>query len=480
MVTIGSATPTPSRPPKPYPRTWPLGRVAADGALLLICAGLLWALASRSLLLVAFAVAACVVAGGAALVRIDLAPRQAIASAAAGASLAVAAVASTIRLWAPDQTVAAAFVLIGAVAHSLSWPKDIAPDGRRLLAIVTAATLLGPVWAAWAGDGNVSMPSALRLSAVAIVLTAIGAERPEWRSYAPSIAVAAVAILGTPGVDLLAVELVAIACLGLLLLGRWWRVPAATSSESMAADDRGPVRLRPHAVAASFLIILGWLCAMMGIWNAVVVLSAAMLAVASVAVSRLPEMTSDVKRRMGSLERVAREIARRSQIDGLTKLPNREAFERRLAEECERAVRHQQPVALCFIDIDYFKSVNDSLGHGYGDAVLAAVAESLRAAARTIDIVARYGGEEFVVIAPGTWSSDAVVLAERLRKSVSTLRPDSLDQPVTISVGVAGLPEHAADAESLLRRADEALYVAKRAGRDRTRVAPAVEVTARV
>ena len=135
-------------------------------------------------------------------------------------------------------------------------------------------------------------------------------------------------------------------------------------------------------------------------------------------------------------------------------------------------------MALCCVDVDHFKAVNDAHGHAVGDRRLAEVAQSLRSSARTIDVVCRYGGEE-VVIAPGTWSSDAVVLADRLRQRVSLLRPSGLGWPLTVSVGVAGLPEHTADGESLKRCADKALYEAKRARRDRTVTAPASGLTGR-
>lgn len=170
------------------------------------------------------------------------------------------------------------------------------------------------------------------------------------------------------------------------------------------------------------------------------------------------------------LELARLELATQANLDPVTGLPNRRALDDRLAEEVERAIRYKQPLSLCFIDLDHFKQVNDDHGHPAGDAALREVGALLRRTARGIDFVARFGGEEFVVLVPGTWSEDAATLGERLRRSVAehTFRLAE-DRParLTISVGVAGLPEHAHDAASLSDRADRALYTAKRLGRDR-------------
>jgi len=293
------------------------------------------------------------------------------------------------------------------------------------------------------------------------------------------LGMAVAAVAGLPRVDLRSVELLAVSIVGVLTAVRWWRVGMETPGPDASGGEPGARRLTSGAAMISVLVAVGWLCAVSGAWQAAAVVSAGTVAL-SVSAASGREPSWEVVRRARSLERVAILIARRSQIDGLTKLPNREAFDRRLAEEVERAVRYQQPVALCFVDVDHFKAVNDLHGHAVGDGVLVEVAESLRSSSRTIDIVCRYGGEEFVVIAPGTWSSDAVVLADRLRQRVSLLRPSGVRRPLTVSVGVAGLPEHAADGETLMRSADVALYDAKRAGRDRTVIARPSELTGRV
>ena len=156
--------------------------------------------------------------------------------------------------------------------------------------------------------------------------------------------------------------------------------------------------------------------------------------------------------------------------DELTGLVNRREFDRVLAEESERARRFKRPLALIMCDLDHFKNVNDSHGHPAGDAVLKAAAAVLLAGVRTIDRVARVGGEEFAILLMETDRIEALIAAERL---VSTMRSKKISLPdgkvlsVTLSAGVAMFPLQANDSETLVKAADEALYVAKRAGRDR-------------
>lgn len=167
---------------------------------------------------------------------------------------------------------------------------------------------------------------------------------------------------------------------------------------------------------------------------------------------------------------VSEELERVANLDYTTGLPNRAALEARMREEFERAFRYEQPLSLCIVDIDFFKSVNDTFGHAAGDFVLHAVGKSLRQSARAIDFVGRFGGEEFVVVAPGTWSTDAEILGERLRSQVERLifTAESSESPrITVSVGIAGYPEHATDLERLFALADKALYRSKQRGRNR-------------
>jgi two-component system cell cycle response regulator len=135
----------------------------------------------------------------------------------------------------------------------------------------------------------------------------------------------------------------------------------------------------------------------------------------------------------------------------------------------ERLAPGIEPVALLMLDIDHFKHVNDTWGHVLGDEVLREVAVRLAASVRAIDLPCRYGGEEFVVVMPGTRLSDAARVAERIREEISGKVFVSGDQeiPVSVSVGVSASDGAEDRPESLLRRADEALYEAKSAGRNR-------------
>jgi diguanylate cyclase (GGDEF)-like protein len=161
-------------------------------------------------------------------------------------------------------------------------------------------------------------------------------------------------------------------------------------------------------------------------------------------------------------------LARRreeSVTDHLTGLANRRGFDDRLAAELERAVRHGRALSLVIVDLDHFKEVNDVHGHAAGDAVIAHVAGELRARARFGELVARIGGEEFAWMLPETSLADATRAAERARAGIAgSPAPGGLR--VTLSAGAAEL-EPGIDAAALCRRADEALYRAKAAGRDR-------------
>lgn len=160
--------------------------------------------------------------------------------------------------------------------------------------------------------------------------------------------------------------------------------------------------------------------------------------------------------------------------DGLTGVANRRTFEAALEVELARAGRSGSSVSLVLLDIDHFKKLNDTHGHQAGDEVLRTVARTLKDQSRAFDTPARYGGEEFAVIMPACDVIDAERGAERLRRAIGRL--DGVAK-VTVSTGVATFPVHAADADSLVQRADGALYESKGAGRDRTTVAhpPLVE-----
>ena len=168
-----------------------------------------------------------------------------------------------------------------------------------------------------------------------------------------------------------------------------------------------------------------------------------------------------------------RDVTTQAVTDGLTGLFNRRHMQAALESEQRRALRYGHPLSVIMLDIDTFKSYNDTYGHTQGDVLIKMVASLLRANVRGVDIVGRYGGEEFIVLMPETTKEEAGYTAERLRQSVAaTSFPGFADDPEmavlkTISLGVATLPEDAGDAEMLVTLADQALYQAKRGGRNR-------------
>jgi diguanylate cyclase (GGDEF)-like protein/hemerythrin-like metal-binding protein/PAS domain S-box-containing protein len=171
----------------------------------------------------------------------------------------------------------------------------------------------------------------------------------------------------------------------------------------------------------------------------------------------------EVRRRTAELEQL-------SLTDPLTGIGNRRRLAQCLDDETRRARRHRRPFSVVFLDLDHFKRVNDTHGHGVGDAVLAATAAAFREALRDTDIAGRWGGEEFVAVLPETNLADAHVIAERLRAAVAAVRVAGLAGPVSASAGVAEW--HLGETgDMLLARADDALYEAKAAGRDRTCIA---------
>ncbi len=160
--------------------------------------------------------------------------------------------------------------------------------------------------------------------------------------------------------------------------------------------------------------------------------------------------------------------------DGLTGLYNHRHFQEQLLTEFARARRYAQPLACLMIDLDHFKRINDTCGHPFGDEVLKQLARTLTDVARQADIIARYGGEEFVVVLPSTDLEGARRFAERVRAEVAArpVRADGQAVDITLSVGVATSRTPGVDNErALIKRADAALYEAKRAGRNRVCVA---------
>lgn len=168
----------------------------------------------------------------------------------------------------------------------------------------------------------------------------------------------------------------------------------------------------------------------------------------------------------GALVESDRAHRRRSTLDPLTGLFNRNALEQRLAELEGQPCSPEEGLSHAFLlcDLDHFKRVNDQLGHAAGDAVLQDVAYTMRAALRAGDSIYRVGGEEILVILPGASREDALEIAERLRAEVRERRPVGV--PVSVSIGVAVAEPDKVDTEDLLARADAALYAAKANGRN--------------
>jgi diguanylate cyclase (GGDEF)-like protein len=177
--------------------------------------------------------------------------------------------------------------------------------------------------------------------------------------------------------------------------------------------------------------------------------------------------------RMRDTNTTAHRLDRASTVDGLTGLRNRRWLEEHLARIVEREQRDGRPVSLAMIDIDHFKQFNDAHGHAAGDAALVAVAETIVRQVRPLDFAARYGGEELVLIFPATPAGGAVIATERVRRAVATLAlplPAGGEAAVTFSAGVAQVAP-GESAQDAVERADQALYRAKQAGRNRVEAA---------
>ena len=155
-------------------------------------------------------------------------------------------------------------------------------------------------------------------------------------------------------------------------------------------------------------------------------------------------------------------------IDGLTEVYLRRYLMDRLKEEVDRASRLGLTFSLAMVDVDHFKKCNDKYGHLVGDVVLRKIAERLKISVREVDMIARYGGEEFCILLPETTKELALTVAERLREAIASesIKAFDVEVKVTVSVGVATYPENGEDVDTLIEKADTALYKAKRKGRN--------------
>lgn len=174
------------------------------------------------------------------------------------------------------------------------------------------------------------------------------------------------------------------------------------------------------------------------------------------------ERTRELSEANARLERLA-------VTDGLTGLFNHRRFHEVLQAELLRALRHKRPMGVLMVDVDFFKKVNDTLGHPAGDELLRRLADVLSRDLRQTDLIARYGGEEFAVVLPETTKAEATQVAERMRVAVEAKLngTDQWKQKITVSIGIATFPEDGTSGEALLEAADQAMYLAKRSGRNR-------------
>lgn len=175
------------------------------------------------------------------------------------------------------------------------------------------------------------------------------------------------------------------------------------------------------------------------------------------------EALSEANRQLAERATLLEQMAR---SDSLTGLGNRMAATERLTAEYQRFHRSHAPYSVLLMDADHFKRVNDTYGHAVGDQVLQQIAETLSCAARTTDFVARYGGEEFLLLLPDTDAEGALKLAERIRLAISASSKTAAGI-ITVSIGAACACEEDDTHETIVQRADEALYRAKANGRNR-------------
>jgi diguanylate cyclase (GGDEF)-like protein len=176
-----------------------------------------------------------------------------------------------------------------------------------------------------------------------------------------------------------------------------------------------------------------------------------------------------VTERTRELQDANARLERLAVTDGLTGVFNHRRFQEQLQGELIRSERHKRPLGVLMVDVDFFKKVNDSMGHPAGDELLRRLAAVLSTDLRQTDMIARYGGEEFAVILPETTKSEAMQVAERMRQAVEERINTGTPWPtrVTVSIGVATFPEDGTTGEAVLTAADQAMYVAKRQGRNR-------------
>ncbi len=180
----------------------------------------------------------------------------------------------------------------------------------------------------------------------------------------------------------------------------------------------------------------------------------------------LTDLTRELNKKNRELAAANTKITQLMHTDPLTGLSNRRQLMELLEAEMSKARRHDYALSAVMMDIDHFKSINDTFGHDAGDRVLAGVAQTMRSMCRKEDIVARFGGEEFVLILPSSPSASTLECAERIRKAIQDTAFEGISRQVTASFGVTLFTKNDTQ-DSFLKRADNALYQAKTSGRNR-------------
>jgi diguanylate cyclase (GGDEF)-like protein len=178
----------------------------------------------------------------------------------------------------------------------------------------------------------------------------------------------------------------------------------------------------------------------------------------------------EIRRFAAELAMTNRQLQEAALLDSLTGIPNRRYAMDRIQQEWSGAERSSRRLACMLIDVDHFKRINDTYGHDIGDIVLQRVSDVLKQTARTQDVICRIGGEEFLVVCPDTDAAAAAQCAERLRQAANSLRISvgNVSLQITISIGVAAMDAGMRSPESMIKAADQAVYAAKQAGRNRT------------
>jgi diguanylate cyclase (GGDEF)-like protein len=199
--------------------------------------------------------------------------------------------------------------------------------------------------------------------------------------------------------------------------------------------------------------------------NLVIIVALAMFSIAAL-LGFFFLFTHDLTKKISLARQQAEEMAA---TDALTGLNNRRQVLERFCEEMERAKRLKKDLGCIMIDIDNFKTINDTYGHLAGDKTLRKVADVLKNSIRTYDIAGRYGGEEFLIILPDTDFRETRIFAERIGKNIKTqtVVEPGIAQAVTVSLGIASMTDTDISIDNMIKRADDGLYKAKDSGRDR-------------